>query len=247
VKSIHADGSSRIGNTIWFAKSLESTSIALRDLAANKWAGHGAVVWADKQTAGRGRLGRQWESPAGGGLFVSALVCGIEPPILYSMVALAVRDAIFRELGVASAIKWPNDVLVDGRKVSGILIEVAPEGAIIGIGVNTNMSTEDLARIGPEAMSLRYATGRPIDHRQLLERLLVCLEEQYVRGSIASHLVFEDWKAALVTLGQTVEVQTTRETWLGHAVDVAIDGSLLVLNDKRLVRVYAADVRIRPK
>lgn len=247
LRLIRSDGSGRIGNTIWHAASLPSTNSTLRELVLNGWAGHGAVVWADEQTAGRGRLSRSWHSPAGGGLFVSVLIAGIEDRLVYCVAALAVAGAIDEETRLACSLKWPNDVLLDGRKVCGILMERIPEGAIVGIGINTNLSQAEVARIGPEAVSLLSAAGRPVDHQGLLERLIRHLEEQCIRSSRSSDLVFQDWKTALVTLGQTVEVQTTRETWLGQAVDVAVDGSLLVLNDKRLVRVYAADVRIRPQ
>jgi len=179
-------------------------------------------------------------------LYFSVLLAGVETRLLYCLAALAVRDAVSEAWNLPCAVKWPNDILVGSRKVAGILIEQQPEGAIVGIGVNTNLSWAELVRIGPEAVSLSAATGLDIDHFHLLERLLRNLEAQYIRSRRSSDLVFQDWKTSLVTLGQTVEVQTTREKWMGLAVDVAIDGSLLVLNDKRLVRVYAADVRIRP-
>jgi len=243
---LRSEDGSHVGNTIWHAESLLSTNSTLRELAANGWAGHGAAVWADEQTQGRGRLGRTWHSPPGGGLYFSVLLAGVETRLLYCLAALAVRDAVSEAWNLPCAVKWPNDILVGSRKVAGILIEQQPEGAIVGIGVNTNLSWAELVRIGPEAVSLSAATGLDIDHFHLLERLLRNLEAQYIRSRRSSDLVFQDWKTSLVTLGQTVEVQTTREKWMGLAVDVAIDGSLLVLNDKRLVRVYAADVRIRP-
>lgn len=241
------EGSSRIGSRVWHTPSVGSTNAALRELADGGCAGHGAVLWAGEQTAGRGRLGRKWVSPRGAGLFVSVLVAGAENRILYSMASLAIRGAISSIHHIPCALKWPNDVLVGGKKVAGILIEQRSDDAILGIGINTGMTRPELDRISPEATSLLVATGRGGDHAVLLDRLLDHLEEQYIRSSRSSDLVFQEWKSALVTLGHSVEVQTARETWRGVAVDVALDGSLLVLNDKRLVRVYAADVRIRTR
>lgn len=226
---------------------MPSTNSTLRDLLRSGWAGHGAAVWADEQTEGRGRLGRNWVSRPGSGLFVSVFLADVTARLTYCLAALAVRDAVRDATGADCRIKWPNDVLLAGKKVAGILIEQLPHGAIVGIGINTNMSESELVRIGPEATSIESATGLALDHATFLEQVLRRLDDQYVRSGQTPELLFQDWKAALVTLGQTVEVETTREKWLGKAVDVAIDGSLLVLNDRRLVRVYAADVRIRPK
>jgi BirA family biotin operon repressor/biotin-[acetyl-CoA-carboxylase] ligase len=136
-------------------------------------------------------------------------------------------------------------VLLGGKKVSGILVERVTAGTVVGVGINTNMTSHELATIGAEATSLFQATGREVCHGELLEHLLRRLEEQFIRIGRSSPSVFEDWRSALVTVGQVVEVETTRDKWVGRAVDVAADGSLLVTNDKRIVRVYAADVRIR--
>jgi BirA family transcriptional regulator, biotin operon repressor / biotin---[acetyl-CoA-carboxylase] ligase len=234
-----------IGSVIWHFDAVPSTNGTLRVLLEKGQAAHGSVVVADEQKAGRGRQGRIWQADPGSGLLFSIFLEPLEPAMTYCMAALAARDAIADVTKQRPTLKWPNDVLIGGRKVCGILVEQVREGAIVGIGTNTNMTPGELARIGPEATSLAQISGRGVDHADLLERLLRRLEEQYIRISRSPQVVFEDWRSALTTVGQTVEVETSREIWIGRAVDVATDGALLVTNNKRLVRVYAANVRIR--
>jgi BirA family biotin operon repressor/biotin-[acetyl-CoA-carboxylase] ligase len=170
----------------------------------------------------------------------------VDATAVYSLASLATRDAVQDVSGLRVSIKWPNDILIAGRKLAGILAEGLSAGVIVGIGINTNLDEDRLGTIGPEATSLSNETSADVDHEGLLERLVVRLEEYYQNAASAPGRLFEDWKRSLVTLGQSVEVETATESWIGVAVDVAVDGSLLVLNDKRLVRVYAGDVRIRP-
>lgn len=165
--------------------------------------------------------------------------------LTYCVCALAVRDAVSDLVNHRAELKWPNDVLIDGKKVCGILAERVSDGVVVGFGVNSNMTCAELARIGAGATSLRLASRQPVDQAQLFDRLLTSLEQQYERSRRSPDAVFRAWRSALITPGKIVEVETPREKWIGRAVDVAEDGSLLVSNDKRIVRVYAADVRLR--
>lgn len=240
------DRSSVVGHTIWHADTLPSTNEYLRRMFVDGQARHGSVVSAGEQTAGRGRRGRRWHALPGSGLLCSVVLAPVDPRVTYCVAAIAVRNAIAATVPVHPTLKWPNDLLIDGRKLGGILIEQVLDGAIVGTGINTNMSKDELARIGPEAISLAAHCATPVDNATLLENLLEQLEVQYIRSRRSSNDIFQDWRSALVTLGQTVEVETVRDTWVGQAVDVGEDGSLLVRNDKQqIVRVYAADVRIR--
>lgn len=234
-----------VGSVIWHLQCIASTNEMLKRLVHQGSAWHGTVIVADEQVAGKGRQGRVWHSPAGAGLFCSVLIGPLDVSLTYCLAALAVRDAIADVVDMRPDLKWPNDLLIHGRKVSGILVEQVRQAAVVGIGVNTNMSEDQLATIGPEATSLAAVSGKRIPHTDLLKFLLERIQEQYIRISQSSESVFRDWRRALVTIGQTVEVETSREKWIGRAVDVASDGALLVTNDKRLVRVYAANVRIR--
>jgi BirA family biotin operon repressor/biotin-[acetyl-CoA-carboxylase] ligase len=139
----------------------------------------GAVAVADEQTAGRGRLGRRWEAPAGTALLCSVL---LKPPAqqnaaeLSLVAGVAVADALERTLGLAVQIKWPNDVMLRREKVAGILAEARDGAVVLGIGVNVNQTRDQLP---PGAGSLRTATGREWDRVQLLESLLVDLQRCY--------------------------------------------------------------------
>ncbi len=235
-----------IGSVIWHFASLGSTNTLLKRLVARGQASDGTVVVADEQLEGRGRLGRVWISRPGAGLFVSIYVPSSTQVPLSCTAALAAQAAIADVAGLRPSLKWPNDILVSHRKLGGVLVERSAEGAVVGVGINTNAQQPDLDRISPDSTSILMATGGRVDHTRLLDCLLRRLQEQSDRSAQAPHEVFEEWRERLETLGQMVEVETSRETWIGRAVDVAEDGSLLVTNDKRLVRVYAADVKLRP-
>jgi BirA family transcriptional regulator, biotin operon repressor / biotin---[acetyl-CoA-carboxylase] ligase len=144
----------------------------------------GAVAVADEQTEGRGRLGRSWHAPAGTSVLLSVLLRPqLEParlPELSLVAGGAVAEAIAEVTGIEPAIKFPNDVLVGGRKVAGILAESSEGRVVLGIGVNVNQSAAELpdgARIEPT--SLRIETGEPIDRAELLAAILLRLERAY--------------------------------------------------------------------
>jgi BirA family transcriptional regulator, biotin operon repressor / biotin---[acetyl-CoA-carboxylase] ligase len=155
-------------------ESCESTQ-----LLVNTSLPEGALVVADHQTAGRGRLGRSWEEPAGTALLFSLLLKPPPerdvPPI--SLVAgIAVADTIERALGLSVQIKWPNDVMLRRRKVAGCLAEARDEAVVLGIGVNVNQTSEQLP---PNAGSLRSLTGREWDREAILPGLLDDLDRRY--------------------------------------------------------------------
>ena len=146
----------------------------------------GAVAVAEEQTEGRGRLGRSWHAPARTSVLVSVLLRpSVEPPRLpeLSLVAGgAVAEAIAEVTGLEPTIKFPNDVLIGGRKVAGILAESADGRVVLGVGVNVNQTREQLPpETGTEPTSLRVETGAPIDRAALLAAILQRLERDYDR------------------------------------------------------------------
>jgi len=166
----------------------ESTQLLLLDRAAEL--PEGAVATADHQTAGRGRLGRRWTDPAGTAVLCSVLLrppAERHPPQLALVAGLAVAEAVeVAAPGVAARVKWPNDVLVDDRKVAGVLAEMRDQAVALGIGVNVNQTEAQLpadARV--PAASLRTLTGREHDRDGVLAALLERLDRRY-----------EEWKAA---------------------------------------------------
>lgn len=172
----------RLGRPYRWARMCASTQELLRDPSLPE----GAVAVAEHQTSGRGRMGRRWEDEAGRALLCSVLLRPKRRPLpqLSLVAALAVAEAIEEQTGCETAVKWPNDVLVDGRKVAGILLEASEGSVIVGIGVNVNQAAEELpatARHPPG--SLRMATGRPHDRGVVLAAVLERLEHWYAAWS----------------------------------------------------------------
>jgi len=216
-----------------------SSTNALVIERARAGAPEGLVVVAEHQTAGRGRLDRTWETPARSGLTFSALLRPTAPiqawPWLPLLAGYAVGKAL-RAAGFDASVKWPNDVLLEGRKVAGILVErVDTDGgpaAILGIGLNVTMTAEELPV--PEATSLLIASpGALLDRTALLVSLLASLWESYSTwqegGDLAGMRLAESYAAACATIGQRVRVAMPSGGVLeGLATGIDPSGRLLV-------------------
>ena len=221
----------RLNRPVKYFDQVESTNDAAKAwLAAG--APEGAVVIADEQTRGRGRRGRSWHSPPNAGLALSLV---LQPesahlPRVNLVAALSVYDLV-RECGCEQVgIKWPNDVLADGLKVSGILPEAVWEasrlkGAILGIGVNVRLDFSGSA-LRHSAISLEDVAERQLDRGELIASLLRRLDHWY--RLIASPALFAAWKSRLITLSQPVRVGEIE----GVAVDVTADGALLIRDEQ---------------
>jgi BirA family transcriptional regulator, biotin operon repressor / biotin---[acetyl-CoA-carboxylase] ligase len=181
-------GDCQMGNQLIVVEEARSTN-DIAWAAADRGAPEGFVVFAERQTAGRGQYGRSWESAPYQGLWFSVLLrLGItltESPRLTSLLAGVVAATIIKETGCAASIKAPNDIYVAGRKVAGVLVEgrMASDGsyiAVAGLGVNVNQTLEDFpTELQTTAGSLRMATGRPIERGPLAVALLRKLEADY--------------------------------------------------------------------
>lgn len=246
-----------VGRTLRLLPEAGSTNdLALS--AAEAGEAEGLCVLADRQTAGRGRQGRRWESPGGLGLYLSVLLRPPGPaaraPLLTLAAGVAAVEAVAEVAGLTPDLKWPNDLQLDGRKLAGILCELAAAGTatrhvVVGIGLNVHHQAADFPEaLREEATSLRIATGRRIPRDGLAAALLGRLDEQYARfcaGELAG--IVEAARRRCVTLGRRVEVQAGSDVWVGRAVDLDPDGMLLVQGpDGILRRVLAGDVTIRP-
>lgn len=247
-----------LGRPYHFFRELDSTNLELRRLAL-EGAPEGTTVVADFQRQGRGRRGRSWVAPPGTALHVSVLLRPERPPAevgrLTLLTALATRHAIEHATGLKPGIKWPNDLLLDGRKCCGILVETAVqqdqvEFAVVGVGINVNQMEDDFPpELRTAATSLRQALGGPVCRVELLLVLLAALEEVYAAWRAGrDRPLLDAWRAACVHLGQRVRVTGAGGEWTGVALDVEDDGSLLLLPDGRRepVRVLAGDVSLRP-
>jgi BirA family transcriptional regulator, biotin operon repressor / biotin---[acetyl-CoA-carboxylase] ligase len=230
----------RLGTPLRYFPALTSTNTYAADLA-REGAAEGTLVTTDDQTAGRGRVGRVWKSRPNQNLALSLVLRPDFPPYYLVMAsALAVADAIEEVAGLRTEIKWPNDVLLDGRKVSGILIETSPGYAILGIGLNVNGSYADDAELAARATTLADAAGQPLLREALAAALLRLLDGHYAalkeQGESARRRVRAEWRARLVTLGRHVSIQQGETAFSGVAEDVDADGALLLRLDNGELR-----------
>lgn len=222
--------------------------------AARDGAAEGLVVVAEQQTAGRGRLGRQWESPPRAGIAVSVLLRP-EPAVpvgrygwLPLLAGVALTETVRRLGEVDAALKWPNDLLVDGRKCAGILAEALPDGAVVlGIGLNVTLEEAELPR--PDATSLALAGAACTDRDPLLRALLRELAAWYLRwrdvaGEPEASGLREAYRIGCATLGTPVTVTVPGGGMLtGTASDVDGDGRLLVTHgDQAVTAVASGDI-----
>jgi len=239
-----------IGQRVIYYPRLTSTmEVAKRE--ARRGAAEGTVIIAEEQTAGKGRMKRVWLSPRGSIALSVILYPGIVYlPSLIMLASLAVVRSIEATTGLRLQIKWPNDVLINGKKVCGILIESEVRGnivdySIIGIGVNVNLRLSDFPDILPTATSLSDELGGNVSRLDVIRRLLVEIERLYL-AMLAGESIYEAWRDSLVTLGTRVRARSGEAVYDGVAESVARDGSLLLrLPDGNLTKIVAADVTLR--
>lgn len=223
----------------WRVQVVDRTGSTNADLLAAAAAGapHRSVLAARHQTAGRGRLDRRWEAPPGVNLLVSLLFTEVpaHPHELTQRVALAATEAIRRLSGLQPTLKWPNDLLLDGRKLSGVLAQMGGtatgHAVVVGIGVNVRWAPPDAAMLG--------STFDPLD---LLHEMLECFDELPLD-------ITARYRSELATIGQRVRVELPDGTSIeGRAIDVEADGRLVVLDDCAIShRFDTADiVHLRP-
>jgi BirA family biotin operon repressor/biotin-[acetyl-CoA-carboxylase] ligase len=242
-----------LGQTLHFSEELPSTNDRARELA-DAGASHGEVVVAESQTAGRGRRGRNWSSPAGRNLYLSVILRPNLPPQrapeITLVASVAACDAC-RKAGVEVGIKWPNDLLVGGRKVAGILTELSAEPdlvhwVVLGIGVNLNSGPGDFpAELRGQATSLSIERGQPVP-RALFAAALLSELEQWLDRHAAEGFgpIREAWRERSVTLGREVKVDAEGGEISGVAEDIDASGALLVRGKSGLVRIVSGDVRM---
>ncbi len=242
-----------IGRRVMAYPRLGSTNDEAKRLAA---AGEpeGTLVIAEEQTAGRGRLQRTWWAPPGTALLMSLIfrpnLAPHQAQRLTMLCSLAICDAITETTGLAPAVKWPNDVLLHGRKVCGILTELGIEDArlayvVVGMGINVNVDFSGAGELARTATSLAQELGHEVSRLELLRAILVSIEGRYARLR-AGESPHTEWSERLATLGQRVVVTTPTEQWRGVAAGVDTDGALLLRDEEGVLRrILAGDVTLR--
>ena len=239
-----------IGQKIIYFPKLSSTMDVARS-KARQGAVEGTVIIAGEQTSGRGRVKRLWLSPPGNIALSVILYPDVSYlPYLTMIASLAVVYSIEKVAGLKAGIKWPNDILIDGKKVCGILIENEVRGektarAIIGIGINVSLGELKIQGSSIPVTSLEKEVQVNIVKTDLINNLLVEMERLYLCLPNGRE-IFEDWQDKLVTLGKKVVVQTGSETLEGIADSVDECGTLrLKFDDGSTTTVVAGDVTLR--
>jgi BirA family biotin operon repressor/biotin-[acetyl-CoA-carboxylase] ligase len=240
------------GQVPWAVTHVAETGSTNADLAqrAGRGARHGAVLVADVQHQGRGRMGRSWQAPPGTALLFSALLRLPDIPVtrrgwVGAALGLAIADAVRDMFGLNAALKWPNDVLIDGRKVAGILSELAGDAVVVGAGINVSVSASELPRADATSLVLSGADPALCDRDALLDAILgrlgaVLAPWQAVAGDVDACGLRAEYLRRCATVGAAVTVDLPDGTAVtGRAVDVAQDGSI-VINDGRSDRRFAA-------
>lgn len=245
-------GTHRFGRRVVYREMVNSTNDIARDLA-DAGEPEGTLVIADEQTAGRGRMARRWVAPARSSILMSLVLRpDLAPHQLARAViclALGTCDAIRTVTGLDSTLKWPNDVLVNGKKCAGLLAEAKITGdqveyVIAGLGLNMNFSVAAVPAIPPEATTIADELGRHLAREPLVRAILTESEPYYERMQAGENLRSE-WAARLSTLHRQVRALTPGGEEVGVAESVDDDGALLVRRaDGSTIALLAGDVTL---
>ncbi|CAM3055935.1 biotin--[acetyl-CoA-carboxylase] ligase [Filibacter tadaridae] len=245
----------RYGRRIHYFDTCGSTQVIGHDEAQNG-APDGTVILSEEQTSGKGRMSRPWSSVGGKGIWMSIVLrpslTPQQAPQMTLVAAVSVTRAIQEVTGIEPDIKWPNDILVGGKKVTGILTELQADpdrvkAIIIGIGINVNQVETDFPEeLNPIATSLRQVLGKPVDRAELIAKILSFLElftglyEKHGFGPIKLL-----WESYSNTTGKQVRAVMLNETIVGTAMGISDEGVLeLKLADGSIRGIYSADIEL---
>jgi len=242
-------GTRFIGKRIHYQEKVSSTMDVALELGMQGLP-EGTLVLTETQDKGRGRLGRSWSSPKYKGIYLSLIlrpkISPLQSPILTILCAVSLCEAIKKITQIDSQIKWPNDILIDNKKVAGILTELNAEMdqvrfLVIGIGMNVNSDKKDLLS---GATSLKEEKNETINRIEMLQEILRKIEANYLLfQENGKAKIIEKWREYNLTLGKRVKIISHREHLEGQAVDIDSDGALLVRKDSGVVqKITSGDV-----
>ncbi|MDP8214066.1 MAG: biotin--[acetyl-CoA-carboxylase] ligase [Candidatus Euphemobacter frigidus] len=228
------------GIPLHFFRTIDSTNDFAKKIAG-RGGPEGTLVVSEEQTAGRGRMGRSWISPPGTGIWMSLLLrppfLPSQAPLITSLAAVAVAGSIRRVTGLPAGIKWPNDIIINDKKVGGILIELSAgerfvKYLIVGIGINVN--TEDFPEeIREHATSLRISSGRKISRMEILISVLRELERLYSAALLSFDFkpILETYRSWSATIGRRITATRSGREFSALALDITPNGGLLIEKD----------------
>ncbi|MCC7571898.1 MAG: biotin--[acetyl-CoA-carboxylase] ligase [Candidatus Methanofastidiosum sp.] len=239
-----------IGKKILFFEEIDSTNNKAKQIALEEK--EGTVVISEMQTSGRGRRGRGWYSPKGG-IYVTFILKPTVSPEKASQLTLVSSLALVETLNsingnLDAKIKWPNDVLISGKKISGILTELSADMEkinyiVVGVGINLNTEKEILPENGT---SLKIEMREEVSIKLFLKNFLEhydSIYQEYVNGEIGE--IIRRWKDNSDTLGKNVRIIGINETYEGIAKDIDENGALILRSDNKEIKVYSGDVSLR--
>lgn len=243
------------GKKVVYFPQTDSTNLQAKT-AGEQGSPHGTLFVADRQTAGRGRRGRGWESPAGENVYMTLLLRPEFSPAKASMLtlvmALSAAEGIQQACGIQPAIKWPNDLVVNGKKICGILTEMNAEVdyihyVVIGIGINVNQA-EFPEEIQETAASLKNEAGIDMDRGEIVARILEKFEKNYeifIETEDLSRLQ-EDYNQRLINRDQDIKVLDPKEAYTAHARGINERGELVVeTSDGEIRKIFSGEVSVR--
>ncbi|OPX67052.1 MAG: putative biotin ligase [Methanoregulaceae archaeon PtaB.Bin056] len=241
------------GKKMRYFESTTSTNWVARQMAEEQDPAslHGMVIIAEQQTGGIGRLGRSWVSPRGG-IWATVVVkpkIPIERVFMITMAgAIAIARALRKEYDLGALIKWPNDIYIGDSKVAGLLLEISAEAdqihyAVLGLGVDANVSPTDLSGLPKAVTSVSIEVGHDVDRPALLARILKEFESRYLLLEAGEYeSIVREWKSLSCTLEHRVRVNTLKTCVEGEAIDIDEYGALLIRKDNgKVERVIAGD------
>jgi BirA family biotin operon repressor/biotin-[acetyl-CoA-carboxylase] ligase len=243
------------GKQVYYFDSIDSTQNQAMKMTLDE-ANNGTVIIAEKQTSGKGRLGRKWISPKGG-IWLSII---LHPKFDISVItlfpiasALALSNAIEKTLNIKSELKWPNDVTIKGKKVAGMLVDASLESnkienLVLGVGINFNVDVKQIEKIlkntqnfyGVASLSEQNKTIKPI---LLVQSFLIELEQVYnLLNTGDTKKIIRDWTKKSSTIGQNIELNTDDGKIKGKAIKIDDDGALVILENKKNRRITSGDI-----
>ena len=244
-----------IGQKICYFPELESTNIIAKEKALRKAEGinEGTVIIAERQSAGRGRLGRRWFSPTGGIWLSIILYPQLSPsyiPRITLMTAAAIVKTIERCAQIKAQIKWPNDILINEKKVCGILTEMSAEldminWVVVGIGINVNVDHWEFPEdIQEKTISLKEFLGKEISRVRLAQIFLEEFEKYYERLKRREfYSILKEWKSYSHTLGKKIRIDIGEQVIVGEAIDINEEGALIIRKeDEELIEIISGTI-----
>lgn len=243
-----------VGEEIINHMEIDSTNEYAKKLALQK--AEGTVITAEKQVSGKGRIGRSWESPLHKGIYMSIILKPRINPINAAKITLIGAAAVHRalkDIGIDSKIKWPNDIVIDGKKVCGILTEMNTEldrinYIILGIGINANQEEDEIAEeLKEKATSLKIISQKQIDRNQLLAYILNHFESLYEPFKAKEDIsrTIDICRENSAVIGREVRIIEYGTERIGKAIDLNEEGELVVDFNGKLERIFSGEISIR--